>query len=116
MVESTEVCNFANSTTFFAREKGLNYLINTSKHGGLLAIEWFGNKYMKLNREKSHLLVLGNKSEHIWTEIEHSKVWESPKQKLLGVVIDRDLSFDGCVSSLCSKAGKKLSALVRLSH
>ena len=40
----------------------------------------------------------------------------SPKQKLLGVVIDRDLSFDGYVSSLCRKADKKLSALTRLSH
>ena len=49
-------------------------------------------------------------------EIGHAKIWESPEQKLLGVTIDIDLSFDGYVSSLCRKTGKKLSALARLSH
>ena len=71
---------------------------------------------MKLNQEKCHLLVSGNKFENTWAEIGHAKIWESPKQKLLGVVTDRYLSFGGYVSSLCSYAGKKLSALARLSH
>ena len=116
MVESTEVCNFANNTTFFACDKDLNYLINILEHDSLLAIEWFENNYMKLNQEKCNLVVSENKFENIWADIDHAKIWESPKQKLLVVVIDRDLSFDGYVSSLCRKAGKKLSALVRLSH
>ena len=78
----------------------------------LLAIEWFeNNNYMKLNQEKCHLLVSWNKFENIW-----AKTWESPKQKLLGVVTNRDLRFDGYVSSLCRKAGKKLSDLARLPH
>ena len=71
---------------------------------------------MKLNQEKCHLLVSGNKFGNIWAEIGHAKIWENPKQKLLGVVIDRDISFDGYVSSLCRKAGKKLPDLARLSH
>ena len=71
---------------------------------------------MKLNQEKCNLVVSENKFENIWADIDHAKIWESPKQKLLVVVIDRDLSFDGYVSSLCRKAGIKLSALARLSH
>ena len=94
LVESTEVCNFADDTTFFACEKGLNSLIKRLEHDSLAAIEWFENNYMKLNRKKCHLLVSGNKFENIWAEIGHAKIWETPKQKLLGVVIDRDLSFD----------------------
>ena len=116
LVESTEVCNFADDTTFFACEKGLNSLIKRLEHDSLAAIEWFENNYMKLNPKKCHLLVSGNKFENIWTEIDHAQIWESPKQKLLGVVIDRDLSFDGYVSSLYRKAGKKRSALARLSN
>ena len=58
MVESTEVCNFADDTTFFACEKDLNSLINRLEHDSLLATEWFeNNNYMKLNQEKYHLLV-----------------------------------------------------------
>ena len=79
-------------------------------------IEWFENNYMKLNQEKCHRLVSGNNYENIWAKIGHAKIWGSPKQKSIGVVIDRDLSFGGYVSSLCRKAGKKLSTLARLSH
>ena len=71
---------------------------------------------MKLNQEKCYLLVSENKFENTWAEIGHAKIWECPKQKLLGVVTDRYLSFGGYVSSLCSYAGKKLSALARRSH
>ena len=38
------------------------------------------------------------------------------KTKLLWVVIDRDLSLNEYVSSLCKKAGWKLSVLSRLSN
>ena len=44
------------------------------------------------------------------------KVWESNKQKLLGVVIDRNLNFDEYIFDLCEKAGRKLSVLARLSN
>ena len=105
------------TTLLFLHVKGLkNYLINTLEHDSLFAIEWLENNYMKLNQEKCHLLVSGNKFGNFWAEIGHVKIWESPKQKLLGVVIDQDLSFDGHVSSLCRKAGKRLSTLARLSH
>ena len=43
LVESTEVCNFADDTTFFACEKGLNSLIKRLEHDSLAAIEWFEN-------------------------------------------------------------------------
>ena len=45
-----------------------------------------------------------------------TKIWESNKQKLLGVVIDRNLNFDEYVFDLCIKAGRKLSVLARLSN
>ena len=59
LVESTEVCNFADETTFFACEKDLNSLINRLEHDSLLVIEWFENSYIKFNQEKFHLLVSG---------------------------------------------------------
>ena len=71
---------------------------------------------MKLNQDKRHLLVSGYKHEKVWTRIGEVKIWESLKQKLLGTVIDRDLSFNEYFSSLCKKAGRKLSVLSRLSN
>ena len=43
-----------------------------------------------------------------------SKTWEKRNAKLLGINIDRDLKFDNHVSTLCKKAGCKLTALCRL--
>ena len=44
------------------------------------------------------------------------KIWESKNQKLLGVILDHQLNFDGYLILLCKKAGTKLSALVRLAN
>ena len=101
---------------FFTRDKDLKTLISTLEHDNHLAIEWFKSNYMKLNQNKCHLLVSGYKYKNIWIQIGEVKIWESSKQKLLGVVIDRDLSFNEYVSSLCKKAVRELSVLSRLSN
>ena len=114
--ESTEFCNFAYDTTFFACDKDLKTLITRLKHDSNLAIEWFESNYVKQNQDKCHLLVSGYKHENIWARIAEVKIWDSSKQTLLGVVIDKDFSFNEYVSSLCKKAGRKLSVLSRLSN
>ena len=69
---------------------------------------------MKLNEGKCHLIFEGYKRESIWAKIGDARIWESNKQKLLGVHIDRTLYFDEHVSNSCKKAGRKLSVLARL--
>ena len=59
LAESTEVCNFADDTTFFACNKDVKTLISRLKHDSYLAIEWFESRYMKLNQDKCHLLLSG---------------------------------------------------------
>ena len=70
---------------------------------------------MKLNEDKCYLLAGGHKHESIWAKIGDTKIWESNKQKLLGVHINRALSFDEHNSNLCKKVDRKLSFLARLS-
>ena len=55
----------------------------------LSTVEWFENNFMKLNQDKRHLLVSGHKHEAVWAKIGETKIRESNKQKLLGVVVDR---------------------------
>ena len=47
----TQVCNFADDTTFFACDKDLGSLINRLEHYSFLAFEWFQNNSMKLNED-----------------------------------------------------------------
>ena len=58
----------------------------------------------------------GYKHENIWVIIGDVRIWETNKQKLFGVYIDRKLSFDEHVPNLCQKAGRKLSVLAGLSR
>ena len=72
---------------------------------------------MKLKKDKCYLLIAGQKYEIIWAKIGETKIWESNKQKLLGVKTDKKLSFQIQIqfSKLCKKAGRKLSISARLS-
>ena len=92
----------------------LNSLIKRLEHDSFLAIEWFKNNNMKSNQDKCHLLVSGYKNENVLANIGNEKIWDSNKRKLLGLDIDRNLNFNEHASSLCRKAGNKLSVLARL--
>ena len=50
----------------------------------------------------------GYKHENVWSQIGDKIIWQSNKQKLLGLQIDENVNFNEYVSSLCKKAGKKL--------
>ena len=69
---------------------------------------------MKLNQGKCHLLVSGYKHENIWAQIGEVKIWENSEKIIRGC--NSDLSFNEDVSSLCKKAGRKLSVSSRLSN
>ena len=53
--------------------------------------------------------------EILWATIGKSKNWESKNEKLIGLIIERNLNFDDYVFTLCKKAARKLSALARIS-
>ena len=81
-----------------------------------IAITWFECNYMKLNTDKCHLLVSGHKFEEMWMKVGTDYIWENKEVNLLGVTIDNDLKFEKHISNLCLKAGRKLSALSRMSR
>ena len=108
------MCSYADDTTFHACDMDLENLVRRLEHDSMLAIEWFESNYMKLNQDKCHFLLSGHKHEMIWANIGQTKIWESRKQKLLGIIIDRNLRFDEYVLNQCKKAGRKLSALTRI--
>ena len=114
LTEKTNVCNYADDTTFYACDSDLHYLISRLEHDSVLAIEWFECNYMKLNQDKCHLLISGHKYESVWANIGSCKIWESNDQKLLGVNIDRNLKFNHYILKQCKKSGRKLSALTRI--
>ena len=109
----SEVCNLADDTTYFSSDLELKELIRKLEHDSALALEWFDCNYMKLNTDKCHLLIAGQKNEHTFAKIGKDLVWESEKECLLGITIDNKLRFKDHINKLCKVAHNKVSALLR---
>ena len=77
----------------------------------LIIQKWFYENRMFWNPGKCHYLVLGNRSNSDTINLNGTKLASSSYEKLLGILIDRDLSFDKHIKSLCGKAGQKLNVL-----
>ena len=101
----TNVCNCTDDITFHACDSALESLIQRLEHDSMLAIESIESNYMKLNNDKCNLLTSVYKHEVIWANIGHSQIWERKEQKLLGVIVNRDMKFAKKCKKKCKKAG-----------
>ena len=68
---------------------------------------------MKVNTDKSHLLLSGNTN--MISNIDNNLIKSEKEQVLLGITIDSNLSFEEHSNNLCKKASQKLNALARIS-
>ena len=73
---------------------------------------WLQYNHLKANPEKCHLLFSSKTPTEIY--IGDASIKTNIKETLLGILIDSELSFDQHISSICSKASKKLHALGRI--
>ena len=48
-------------------------------------------------------MISGHKFEAVWAKSRKTQIWECREQKIRGVVIENDLSFDKFVVALCKK-------------
>ena len=76
---------------------------------------WFKDNYLKINDDKSHLLVFGSIGNEVTVSISGSLMQEIDEEKLLSVILDKKLSFKNHVNILRTNASQKLDALARVS-
>ena len=109
-----DICNFADYTTPYVCDSNMKSVLEKLEHNSELVIASFEMNYMKLNTDKCHRLISGNKNEYMWAKLDEDMVWESNDVELFGVSIDNNLRFDKHVSNICLKTNGKLSALTRV--
>ena len=115
LLSGNRLCNYADNTTIYACDKTLDSVIVSLESDSSIVIQWFGDNFMKLNADRCHLLILGrNPNQQVTLDIGDSAKENTDEEKLLGVVIDKKLTFDTTVSKLCKNAGIKLFALARI--
>ena len=71
---------------------------------------------MVLNAGKCHYIVIGDDDPTHKIILNNNEITSSNVEKLLGILLDSKLNFDSHITSLCKKAGQKLSALARINH
>ena len=76
-MNDTEVCNYADDTPLYVGDKNLRAVLSKLKNDALLLSEWFSDNFMKLNEEKSHLLIFGAKNDGTTLNIGTSQISES---------------------------------------
>ena len=104
VTELTNVCNYADDTTFYACDSDICNLVKRLELDSSLAIEWFESKYIKLNEDKCHFTISGYKHEIMFANFGESSIWEKGQQKLLGGAIDKNLNFKDHILKQCKKA------------
>ena len=108
LLNETEICNYADDTTIYCSHQALQEVATRLENYTAKLSTWFAGNFMKLNEEKCHLLVFGEKAGS-------SVIKESNEEKVLGVISDRKLNFEKHLFTVCNKASQKLHALARAS-
>lgn len=115
---STFFCAFADDITIIACGKSLNDAIHLLNTNLLLTSEYFENKKLVLNQNKTYVLEFHPVSAHyissVYVKNDGKSIQQITSFKLLGINIDLSLDWKTHVTYLCGKCASSCFALKRL--
>ena len=79
-VHRTKICNYADDTTIFASHPDLDTIIKQLEKDSSVIVKWFSDNFLKLNDDKCHLMIFGEKSTEATVSIGNSIVANSEEQ------------------------------------
>ena len=115
--EDSDIENYTDDINPYACAPDINIVISELQITASKLSTWYNNDHMKANPEKSHLLLSSKTQKKAY--FVGALVESRSTEKLLGIQIDSDLTFDEHISSVCNKVGKKImcsAALLIIYH
>ena len=114
-IKKSEVCNFADNNTLYSVGKYIENVVSDLKTYLVGELEGFKINSLKANPSKFQFMVLGNKDKRSFDiHINNVKIKNSNEVTLLGIKIDKNLTFKNHNSELCRRALYKLHTLHRI--
>ena len=111
-----QLCNYPDDNTLYKSRKNMRKNKNDLEMDFMILHKWFPEKHMVLNPGKCHHIVIVDGDPTHKNFLNNNEISSSDEEKLLGILLDSKLNFDSHITSLCKKAGQKLSALARINH
>ena len=103
-IAKIDICNYVDDTTLFTSDRDIDRVISRLEIDSALSSKWFYDNYVQLNEDKCHLVILGtNHADAISIKIGSLTIHESNQEKLLGVIIDYNLTFEDRISNVCKR-------------
>jgi len=111
----TDICNFADDTTLYACSTKITECYERLTRDTDRALQWFSYNGLVANPEKFQVMFLGKHSGQITQlNIANVNIESANSVKLLGVIIDNELSFDQHIATICKVANNRTYALLRI--
>ena len=83
LVGEAEIWNYADETTIYACDTTIELFIDKLEKHSFEVASWFSNNFMKLNEEKCHVMLYGEKSNDHSVNVGQALIKESTEVKLL---------------------------------
>ena len=105
IIEQSDICNFADDNTLYSCGKSLTDIKENLVSDTKSILNWFRLNSLKANPGKFQFMILGDKSHHKHElKINSIKVEASDDVLLLGITIDKKLTFKQHIENLCRKS------------
>ena len=109
---SSDFANFADDATPYECGHSFNEAINNLETTTEKIFEWFSFNNLKANTSKCHLFVFPY--EPVSLNVRGSTTESSSCEKLLGIFIDSNFTFEYHINRICRKTSQKLHAFSRI--
>ena len=82
-IQGTDIFNYADDTTIYTCDMRLENVFSMLENDSNIIIEWFENDYMKLNEDKCHFMIFGERTNQVVSiNIGNCTVDNSQEEKL----------------------------------
>ena len=112
---NSTIANYTDDNTLYTTAKDMESIIYNLEIDSSTLFKWLSSNIQIPNPSKSHML-LSCPNLELFANIDGNKIFNSKREKLLGIIIDNELKCYEHVSNICKKTSNKLHALSRISN
>ena len=104
LTNGTDICNYADETTLYSCDREVITVIAKLVQNANHLTTRFPENHMQLNEGKCQRIIFGTREEQVSMHVGEVQIEESDDEQLLGVTLDKKLSFKIHLQTLCKEA------------